>query len=136
MIDSFNHYLNVLLSASKQSGGLRERLIRIACYDLRSVKEAPLRAQFILRMIFSPEGRRPGFDYVKEMKRQRRVFMAMLREGIAAGEIRGNARELATALMGMNLFAILENVFTGRSTLTRRTAERHVDILLRGCGVN
>jgi hypothetical protein len=70
---------------------------------------------------------------VKEMERQRRVFMEVLQEGIRAGRIRGNARELATALMGMNLIAILENIFTGRSTLTRRTAERHVDYLLRGC---
>ncbi len=136
MIDCFGHYLKVLVSASKQGGNLRERLVRVACHDLHSVKEAPLRTQFVLRMIFSPEGRRPGFDYVKEMERQRRVFMAMLREGITAGEIRGNARELATALMGMNLLAILENICAGRSTLTRRTAERHVDILLRGCGVN
>ena len=135
MIDSFGHYLKVLLSASKQSGSLRERLVRISFDDLRSVRQDPLRAQFILRMIFSREERRPYFNSVKEMERQRQVFMEILQEGIGSGRLSGNARELASALMGMNLIAILENVFTGRPALTRRTAERHVDYLLRGCEV-
>jgi hypothetical protein len=35
--------------------------------------------------------------------------------------------------MGMQLFATLEFLFTGRRTLTQRRAERCVDLLLRGC---
>jgi hypothetical protein len=38
--------------------------------------------------------------------------------------------------MGMNLIAILENVVTGRPTLTRRSAEKQVDTLLYGCSVS
>jgi hypothetical protein len=32
--------------------------------------------------------------------------------------------------MGINLITIFENLFTGRPALTRRTAEKSVDILL------
>ncbi len=135
MIDSFNYYLKVLLSASRKTGTVRDRLIRVARNDLNSVKDDPIRSQFLLRMIFSPESRRPDFDYVKEMERQRQVFMDVFEDGVHAGELQGNPRELATALMGLDLIAILENLFTGRSTLNRRTAARHVDLLLRGCSV-
>jgi TetR/AcrR family transcriptional regulator len=133
MIDSFNHYLKILLNASRKTGSVRERLVRVARNDLDSVKADPIRSQFLMRMIFSPESRRPNFDYVKEMERQRQVFADVFQDGINAGELQGSARELATALMGLDLIAILENLFTGRSTLNRRTAARHVDLLLKGC---
>jgi hypothetical protein len=64
------------------------------------------------------------------------VLAEVLQEGIDAGIARGNARELATALMGMNLIAMLENVITGRPTLSRRNAERQVDTLLKGCAAD
>jgi len=135
MIDSFSGYLKSLLRASKTGGTLRERLVRIAHDDIRSAKVDPVRTQFILRMIFSPEGGRPYFNYVKESERQRRVIAGVLQEGIDSGEIGGDARDLATALMGMDLIAVLEHLFTGRAILTRRTAERHVDLLLNGAGM-
>ncbi len=133
MIDCFSFSLKTLLLASKSAGTLRQRLVRIAHDDLRTVKKAPIRAQFVLRMIFSPEGQLPYFDYVQESERERDVIAGVLQEGVDAGLITGNAKELATALMGMDLMAILESLCTGRRTLTRRTAERHVDLLLRGC---
>ncbi len=136
MIECFSVALKNMLCASKSAGNLRQRLVRIVYDDLRSVKKSPLRAQFVLRMIFSPEGQRPYFDYVRESERERDVIASVLREGIASGSIKGNARALATALMGMDLMAILESLCTGRNTLTRTTAERHVDILLKGCSAD
>ncbi len=132
MADSFRGYLQGLLSASKTGGTIRERLVRIAYDDLRAARSDLIRTQLIFRMLFSPEGKRPYFNYVKESERQRDVIAKVIQEGIEAGELRGNARNLATALMGMDLIAILENLFTGRATLTRRTAQRHVDLLLDG----
>jgi TetR/AcrR family transcriptional regulator len=135
MIDCFSFSLKTLLRASKSEGSLRQRLVRIVYDDFKSVKQAPIRAHFVLRMIFSPEGQRPYFNYVQESERQRDAIAEVLREGIDGGSIRGDGRRLATALMGMDLMAILENLFTGRSTLTRQTAEKHVDLLLKGCSV-
>jgi len=37
--------------------------------------------------------------------------------------------------MGINLVLVLEHLFTGRPTLTRRNAQRIVDTLLEGCSV-
>jgi AcrR family transcriptional regulator len=135
MADSFEGYLLGLLGASTAGGTVRERLVRIAHDDLHSVKQDPVRTQFIFRMLFSPEGKRPYFDYVRETERHRKVIAEVFQEGIDRGELRGNARELATALMGMDLIAILENLFTGRSTLTLRTARKHVGLLMDGAVV-
>jgi TetR/AcrR family transcriptional regulator len=135
MIDCFSISLKTLLRASQSAGSLRQRLVRIVWDDFLSVKKAPVRAQFLLRMIFSPEGQRPYFDYIRESERQRRTIAGVIQEGIDTGELSGNAKDLATALMGMDLMAILEGVLTGRATLTRRAAERNVDLLLNGCTI-
>lgn len=133
MIDSFGYFLKALLRASKTSGALQQRLTRIVYDDLRPVKEDPWRARFLLRMVFSPEEERPYFDFVRELERQRQVIAGVFQEGIDAGELKGDARELATVLIGMDLIVILENLLTGKPILARRTAERHVNLLLRGC---
>ncbi len=133
MIDCFSYSQKIILQASKSAGSLRERLVRIVHEDLQAVRKAPVRAQFLLRMIFSPERQRPFFDYVRESERERDIIAAVLQEGIDGGQVVGNARELATSLMGIDLMTILEHLCTGRSTLTSKRAERNVDLLLNGC---
>ena len=63
---------------------------------------------------------------------RRTLISGVLQEGIDAGMLAGDARELATALMGMQLMATLEHLFTGRPTITKRRAEQYVDLLLQG----
>ncbi len=133
MIDCFSHSLQTLLHASESVGSLRQRLVRIAHGDLQSVKKAPDRARFVLRMIFSPEEDRPFFDFVRATERERDVIAAVLQKSVREGRILGNPRDLATCLMGMDLMAMLEWLCTGRRTLTLRTAEKNVDLLLNGC---
>jgi AcrR family transcriptional regulator len=133
MIDSFGSYQKVLLNVAQSRGSLRERLVRMVQTDFTSTKSDPLRTKFVLRMIFSPGEQHPLFDYIKEMEKERRLIASVIQEGIDSGTLRGNARELATTLMGMQLMATLEFLFTGRSTITRRRAEQCVDVLLQGC---
>jgi len=133
MIDSFGQFQKVLLRASKVQGPLRQRLARIVYEDLKSTLDDPVRVHFIFRMIFAPEGQRPEFNALESMERQRAFFAGIFREGIAAGELEGDPRQLATFVMGINLVLVLEHLFTGRPTLTRRNAEKIVDTLLEGC---
>ncbi len=135
MIDCFSFSLKNLLQASKSAGSLRGRLVRIVHEDLQAVRKFPIRARFVLRMIFSPEQQQPYFDFVRESERERDLLAAVLQEGIDRGQIRGEAKELATSLMGMDLMASLEHLCTGRKTLTLQRAERNVDLLLKGCSV-
>ena len=135
MIDSFGNYQKLLLSAAQTRGTLRERLVRMVQTDFRSTRDDPVRTMFLLRMVFSPVDQHPLFDIVKEMEKERDVIARVLQEGIDSGILKGNTRDLATALIGMQLIATLEHLFTGRATLTRRRAEKYVDVLLRGCTV-
>jgi AcrR family transcriptional regulator len=135
MIDSFGQFQKALLRASKVQGPLRQRLIRVVHEDLKSTLDDPLRVQFVFRMIFSPERQRPEFNALESMERQRDFFAGIFREGIASGLLQGDPRHLATMLMGINLVLVLEHLFTGRPTLTRRNAQRVVDTLLEGCSV-
>jgi TetR/AcrR family transcriptional regulator len=130
MVDSFGYYLKTLLRASRIKGSLRQKLIHISYNDLCAAKASPARIRFMLRMIFAAEEQRPYFNFIEEMEKQRQVIAGVLLEGIQAGEMDGDPRQLATALIGMNLIAILENMFTGKPTLSRKSAENSVDILL------
>jgi AcrR family transcriptional regulator len=134
MIDCFNQQQKNLLRASNVRGNLRTRLIRILSEDFRGVRRDPVKVEMLLRMIFAPAEQLPHFNYVHEMEKQRKVIAGVFQEAMDAGEARGDPRRLATALMGINIIAVLENLFTGRATLTRRSAEEYIDILLRGCG--
>ncbi|NWG12691.1 MAG: TetR/AcrR family transcriptional regulator [Acidobacteria bacterium] len=134
MIDCFGQHQKMLLRASQAAGGFRERLVRVMEEELKSAREEPLRVQFLIRMIFSPERRRPQFNAVARMEANRAFLADVFRKGVASGEVLGKPAELATIMMGMSLITILENLFTGKPTLTRRNAERLVGVLLDGCG--
>ncbi len=131
MIDILSLSRKSLLSASNIRGSLRERLVQYVLSDFRNCREDPIRVRFIFRMMFSPEDEHPYFNYIEEFKRQRQVIISFFKEGIEAGVVCGDPQVLARALSGMQLDAILDYILTGRQTLTRRNAEKFVDVLLR-----
>ncbi len=133
MIDIFNQTRKTLLGVSKIRGTLRERLVQFLYAEFGDTKRDPVRVRFLFRMMFSPEREHPFFNFIEEFEKQRNVIAGFIQEGIDTGRVNGNARFIATALMGMELIAILEHLFTQRPTLTRHSAEKYVDILLSGC---
>ena len=134
MIDCFSRQRKTMLRASKMRGSLRDRLIRTLYNDFQEVKKNRASTELFVRMIFAPEEEHPPVDYIKEMEDQRGIIAAIFQEGVDAGELVGEPHRLATVFMGVSTIAILENFFTGRNTLTRRSAERFIDIILHGCG--
>ena len=81
-------------------------------------------------MMFSPEEGYPYFNYIEEFQRERKVIADFIKDRIKLGELLPDPELTATALMGMILVQILEYLLTGRRTLTRRNAEKLVDLLL------
>ena len=129
MLDIFSQTQKNLLRLSQSRGSLRERLIRYVSSELQRCHKDPDNARLLFRMMFSPEGEYPYFNFIEEFKRERAVLAGFVRESKPGG--RPSDPELvSTALMGMMLIAIMEYLFTGRRTLTRGNAERLVDILL------
>jgi AcrR family transcriptional regulator len=129
MLDIFNQTRNDLLRLSKFKGALRDRLILYVHSQFINSKKDPDINRLLFRMMFSPEGEYPYFNFVKEFKRERKVVAGFIREQFP--EVKPSDPELiSTALMGMMLIAMLEFLFTGRRTLTRRMAEKLVDLVL------
>ena len=133
IIDCFSQHQKVLLRASQAGGTFRERLVRIMETNLKSAREDPWRVRFLTRMVFSPEEQRPRLNVVERLEDERAFLTGVFQDGIAAGLVRGKARELATITMGMSLITILANLFTGKPALNRRDAEKLVGVLLDGC---
>jgi TetR/AcrR family transcriptional regulator len=133
MIDCFSQQKKTLLRVSKAGGSLRERLVRVLYNDFREVRRDPSQVEMILRTMFAPDSEVPSSNCIEEMEQQRKVIAGFFREAVAKGEAQGDPHLLATALLGINTIAVLEYFFTRRRTLTKRNAERYVDVLLQGC---
>ena len=129
MLDLFNQTRKNLLKLSKYRGSLRERLVLYVASEFRNCRKDPNSVRLIFRSMFSPEGEYPRFNYMEEFKREREMIALFILEN--APKTRASNPELiSSALMGVMLIQILEYFFTGRPTLSRRTAEKLVDLLL------
>jgi AcrR family transcriptional regulator len=130
MLDIFSQTQKNLQRISKFNGSLRERLILYVSSELRNCQKDPNNVRLLFRMMFSPEGEYPSFNFIEEFQRERKTIAAHIAK--QHDENSGSNPELvSTALMGMILINILEYLFTGRRTLTKRNAEQLVDLLLQ-----
>jgi TetR/AcrR family transcriptional regulator len=130
MVDMFNQTRENLLRVAKYRGSLRERLVRFVSSEFRDCKKHPQSVRLLFRMMFSPEGEYPYFNYVEACQHQRQVIARFLEEDANSGGERRDSQLIATALMGMQLISVLEYMFTKRPTLTRQNAKKLVDLLL------
>jgi AcrR family transcriptional regulator len=129
MLDIFNQTRKNLLQLSNFRGSLRDRLIHYVSSELRNCRKDPDHIRLLFRMMFSPEGAYPYFNFIEEFQRERKIIGGFIREN--SPKQRSSDPELvATALMGMMLIVILEHLFTKRRTLTQNNAKRLVDLLL------
>jgi AcrR family transcriptional regulator len=129
MLDIFNQTKKDLLRLSQFEGALRDRLILYVHSQFLNSKKDPNINRLLFRMMFSPEGEYPYFNFVEEFKRERKIVAGFIRAQFP--EVKPSDPELiSTALMGMMLIEILEYLFTGRRTLTRNMAEKLVDLVL------
>ena len=130
MLDMFNQTRKNLLRLSKYRGSLRKCLVDYVSTEFINCKRDPNSIRLLFRMMFSPEGEYPHFNFVREFQRERDVIAGIINESQAKIS-QADAELTATALMGMILIEVLEYLFTGRRTLTPRNAEKLVDLVLK-----
>jgi TetR/AcrR family transcriptional regulator len=133
MLDIFNQSRKNLLRLASFRGSLRDRLILYVSSEFRNCKKDPNGIRFLFRMMFAPEGEYPPFNYLEEFKRERKIIAGFVEEDNREGRL-SDPEMISSALMGMILVQMLEYMFTKRSTLTRRNAEKLVDLLLPPAG--
>jgi TetR/AcrR family transcriptional regulator len=129
MLDMFTQTRKNLLQLSTFRGTLRERLIRYVMSEFRNCRKDPNTVRLLFRMMFAPEGEYPHFNFLEEFKRERMTIAGFIQEDRKSGSY-PDPESISSALMGMMLVQILEYFFTGRRTLTRRNAEKLIDLLL------
>lgn len=129
MVDIFGQTQKNLQRISRSNGSLRDRLILYVSTELRNCRRDPNSVRLLFRTMFSPEGEYPFFNSIEEFQRERKTIATHIRHQCSQ-ECRSDPELVSTALMGMMLITILEYLFTGRRTLTRRNAEQLVDLLL------
>jgi AcrR family transcriptional regulator len=129
MLDIFNQTRKNLLKLSKYRGSLRERLVLYVASEFRNCRKDPNSVRFLFRSMFAPEGEFPHFNIIEEYKRERVIIAGFIRENMAK-ENSSNPELISSALMGIMLIQILEFFFTRRPTLSRRTAEKLIDLLM------
>ena len=129
MMEIFSQTQRNLRRLESFRGSLREQLILYVSSELENCRKDPNGMRFLFRMMFSPEGENPSFNYVKEFNHERKAIANAIKDS-GPGTCRSDPYLVSTALMGMMLIVVLEYLFTGRKTLTRRNAEKLVDLLL------
>jgi len=129
LLDFFNQSRKNLLKLSKYRGALRERLVLYVSSEFRNCRKDPNGVRFLFRSMFAPEGEFPQFNFVEEYKREREIISGFIREN-AGRKGSTNPEFVSSALMGITLIQILEYFFTGRPSLSRRRAEKLVDLLM------
>ena len=129
MMEIFSQTQRNLRRLASFRGSLRERLVLYVSSELQNCRRDPNNIRFLFRMMFSTEGKSPFFNYVAEFKRERKAIADVIKK-TDPGACASDPQLISTALMGLMLIVILEYVFTGRRTLTRRNAEKLVDLLL------
>ncbi len=129
MLDIFSRTKKNLQTLSEFPGNLRDKLVWYIYSEFNNSKEDPNSVRLLFRMMFSPEGEYPSFNFLQECQRERFTIAKMIREHDRDSSSQ-DSELISTALMGMVLIEILEYFFTGRSSLTRGKAEKLVDMIL------
>jgi AcrR family transcriptional regulator len=135
MLDIFSRTKKNLQTLSEFPGNLRSKLVWYIHSEFNNSKEDPDSVRLLFRMMFSPEGEYPSFNFLQECQRERVTIARMIREHDRACSAQ-DSELISTALMGMMLIEILEHFFTGRSSLTRGKAEKLVDMILPSAARN
>ncbi len=131
IIDCIGEHRKDISHLLKLRGRLRSRLSNMLyCVIRRSLKDGN-GTEMILRLIVTPGDK--CFHLISaDIDAIRALIADAFQEGIDSGELRGDPRQLATALMGFGIFAIMQNAFKDNRFLTRKNVEDFVDILLQG----
>lgn len=110
----------------------REKLIEVLNQDFVGTRENPDLARLFFRMPFSPAEEYPAIDYLGLYQEWAGLLTSLVEEGARRGEIRGNAREIAGAILALHTLNTMSFLVLGKPRLTRALAERTIEFVFHG----
>jgi len=130
MLDIFNDTRKNLIRLEKSEGSIQERLERFVNSEFNDIKKDPSEVKLVFRMMFSPEEGYPYFNFVEEFLRERKIIADCIKSIDTPKTQKTDSEITATAIMGMMLILILEYLFTGKNTLSRKQSKKMIELLL------
>jgi TetR/AcrR family transcriptional regulator len=134
LLDARNESREQLLRATQSEGTAREKLIDFMAADFALTMREPNLSMMFLRMVFPSGEQKCGIDCAQMGMDRAHLIARIVADGICRGELRGQAQEVARALMGISLVYSMSYVLTGSPKLDRNLARRVVGLLIDGCG--
>jgi AcrR family transcriptional regulator len=128
----------LMQEAARHSRSLAERLVNVWTRLFEFIEGHRELMRLAFATAFAARGEIPAeIRYLEKGQRNFEMVVGMMRQGRMDGELdaRHSSRDLALALWGMMNIRVMEYLVAPRRPLTRRDAERVVQLFLRGAGV-
>jgi AcrR family transcriptional regulator len=125
-----------LTLASYRGGTAHQKLVDVLAADFALTKRSPQLSAMLFRTVFAPQKEAPAVDYVQVGLDWLGLIEGILREGVRHGELCCRPREVAVALLGVDMIYSVSHMVRGKPDLDRRLARRMVQLLLGGCARN
>jgi AcrR family transcriptional regulator len=110
----------------------REKLVKVLNQDFADTRENPDLSRLFFRMPFSPAQEYPAIDYLSLYNEWVGLLTSLVEEGVRGGEIRGNAREIAGAILAIHTLNTMSFLVLGKPQLNRALAERTIEFVFHG----
>jgi TetR/AcrR family transcriptional regulator len=133
VVEACSEMLRELTSASQRGGNAREKLINVIAADFSLTRRNPELSAVIFRMLFAPQKGDPAFDYVRFGLDWVSLLSGIVEEGVRRRELDCRPRDLAVALLGVDMVYSISHTVRGAPKLDRRLARRVVQLLVDGC---
>jgi TetR/AcrR family transcriptional regulator len=128
--------LGELTLAARRGGTAKERMVNVLTADFALTRREPDLAALHFRMIFTARHEGSHVDFVKVGLDWVNLLAETVREGVRKGEVDGNPRELAIAILGVHMIYTMSYLLRGKPRLDRKLARRITDLIWKGCGRN
>jgi AcrR family transcriptional regulator len=120
-------------AAAARGATPRSKLVEVLAADFALTRREPEMARLLLHSLFAPPGETPAADLMAVATDWLELIKGLIQSGLRDGSLRGNARAIAEAVMGVHLIYTMSHLLTGKPALSRALARRIVSLVIDGC---
>lgn len=132
IVRSFEEVRDQLAKASRRGANTREKLVEMVAALFAHTRSSPERSRLAFHLMFAPPAYNVGIDFNGRWKPVAKTVERVVEEGVAAGEIQGDAEKITAALLGAQTYYVINFLVSGKPRLDRALASNLVDLLSGG----
>ncbi|MDE3179675.1 MAG: TetR/AcrR family transcriptional regulator [Acidobacteriota bacterium] len=132
IVRSFDEVRDQLAQASRRGANTREKLVEMVAALFAHTRSSPERSRLAFHLMFAPPAYKVGIDFSGHWDPVEKTVQRVVEEGVAAGEIQGDAEKITAALLGAQTYYVINFLVSGKPKLDRALASSLVDLLSGG----